>query len=421
MKKLHYSWVICILGMLMIFVTTGMVSNGFSIFLPYIRELRGFTNTQTSFLINVRYMVAFASMLSIGVYYKLLGMRLGTGLAVIFAGVAFFLYGIADSYGLFCVAAAVSGLGYGMGSMIPVSILMNRWFTTRQALAIGICAAGSGFATVIIPPINTLLVETMSMKAAFLIDSVGILIIGLFVCVFMRNQPGDKGLRPFGQKQTAAGRKKTTAVIQEEEKLPAKLWCLVGCASLTMGVLSNPGFSHLSILYSTEGYSPYVVSLIVSSMGIVLTFGKIVYGQVTDRIGGFSSTLCFGCVLIVGHIFCCLVFLHVPAVCIAQVLTMGIGYPISTVGVSIWARDFAPRSQYPVIVKRLQIIFAGGALIFSSVPGILADLTGTYITAYVLFTVLLVIALTCITVAYRKRQKLRNQINKESEHEQASV
>ncbi len=89
MKKTHYGWVVCVLGMLMIFVTTGMVSNGFSVFLPYIRELRGFTNTQTSFLINVRYMVAFASMLSIGLYYKLMGMRLGTGLAVIFAGGAY--------------------------------------------------------------------------------------------------------------------------------------------------------------------------------------------------------------------------------------------------------------------------------------------------------------------------------------------
>lgn len=407
MKKIHYGWLICVLGMLMIFVTTGMVSNGFSIFLPYIRELKGFTNTQTSFLINVRYMVAFASMLSIGLYYKLLGMRLGTGLAVIFAGIAFFLYGIADSYGLFCAAAAVSGLGYGMGSMIPVSILMNRWFAKRQALAIGICSAGSGFATIVIPPINTLLVETMSMKAAFLIDSVGIFFIGLLVCALMRDEPGAVGLKPFGQQGTPAERKERVKAVQEQRKLPLKLWALVGCASLTMGVLSNPGFSHLSILYSTEGYSPYIVSLIVSSMGIVLTFGKIVYGQVTDRIGGLSSTLWFGAVLIAGHVFCCLIFLHVPAICVAQVLAMGIGYPISTVGVSIWARDFAPASQYPAVVRRLQVIFAGGALIFSSVPGVLADLTGTYITAYVLFTGLLVTALTCITMAYGKKRKLR--------------
>lgn len=406
MKKFHYGWVICVLGMLMIFVTTGMVSNGFSIFLPYIRELKGFTNTQTSFLINVRYMVAFASMLSIGLYYKALGMRLGTGLAVIFAGVAFFLYGIADSYGLFCVAAAVSGLGYGMGSMIPVSILMNRWFAKRQALTIGICSAGSGFATIVIPPINTLLVETMSMKAAFLADSIGIFVIGLLVCALMRNQPQDKGLAPFGQQEAAKERKQEDKSAQEERKLPVGLWMLVGCASLTMGVLSNPGFSHLSILYSTEGYSPYIVSLIVSSMGIVLTFGKIIYGQVTDRVGGFSSTLCFGAILILGHVFCCLIFFHVPVICAAQVLAMGIGYPISTVGVSIWARDFAPPAQYPTVVRRLQVIFAGGALIFSSVPGILADLTGTYITAYVLFTVLLMVALTCVAIAYRKQQKL---------------
>ncbi len=48
MKKMHYGWVICITCTLLLFVTMGTVSNGFSVYLPYIMEEKGLTNAQTS-------------------------------------------------------------------------------------------------------------------------------------------------------------------------------------------------------------------------------------------------------------------------------------------------------------------------------------------------------------------------------------
>ena len=77
---------------------------------------------------TLRCLVAFVAMLLIGGYYRKVSLRVGTGLAVCCAGLAFWLYSAAETYPLFCVGAAVSGISYGLGSMIPVSILINRWF-----------------------------------------------------------------------------------------------------------------------------------------------------------------------------------------------------------------------------------------------------------------------------------------------------
>ena len=96
MKKPHYGWVICITCTLLLFVTMGTVSNGFSVYLPYIMEERGLTHAQTSSLVTLRCLVAFLAMLGIGVYYEKVSLRLGTGIAACCAGAAVWLYSVAQ-------------------------------------------------------------------------------------------------------------------------------------------------------------------------------------------------------------------------------------------------------------------------------------------------------------------------------------
>ena len=88
-------------------------------------------------------------------YYQKVSIRVGTTIAAAAAGVSFLLYSAAEAYPLFCVGAAISGVSYGLGSMIPVSILINRWFYQHRALALSICASGSGIATIVLPPVTT--------------------------------------------------------------------------------------------------------------------------------------------------------------------------------------------------------------------------------------------------------------------------
>jgi hypothetical protein len=61
--------------------------------------------------------------------------------------------------------------------------------------------------------------------------------------------------------------------------------------------------------------------------------------------------------------------------------------------------------RYPTVVRRLQVIYAGGALVFASVPGILADHFGSYISAYLLFSAAMALALACVALAYRENRK----------------
>ena len=81
MKHVHYGWVVCITCTLLLFITMGTVSNGFSVYLPYIMDERGLTHAQTSSLVTLRCLTAFLAMLTIGWYYKKVSLRLGVSIA----------------------------------------------------------------------------------------------------------------------------------------------------------------------------------------------------------------------------------------------------------------------------------------------------------------------------------------------------
>lgn len=65
------------------------------------------------------------------------------------------------------------------------------------------------------------------------------------------------------------------------------------------------------------------------------------------------------------------------------------------------SNDLAAPEQYPVVVRRLQVIYAGGA---SSSPASRVCWRtgwGGYIPAYLLFSAIIALTLLCIALAYR--------------------
>jgi len=404
--------------MFLIFVSIGTVSNGFSVYLPYILKENGFTNSQTSSFVTLRCLFSFFSMLLIGFYYKKISIKTGAVVATVCASIVFLIYAFSTSYLMYSVGAALSGFCYGSASMIPVSILMNRWFDTHKALALGVASAGSGLATIVLPPIITYTIETYSLKTAFMAEAVLILLVTAIIIVLMKNNPEDKGLTPlghekvYGESSSIKEMKKNNlswSSLRPAYKPSIKVWLLIGCVCLFMGAVSNPGFSHIPVLYTTEGFSSMVVAAIVSIAGIMLFAAKLIFGGITDKIGGLYSGLMFLGILLIAHILCCFAFTGSIPLAYFTAFLLGTGYPVSTIGISVWAGDIGSRDNYPTIVRRLQVIYAGGALLFANVPGILADYFGNYIPSYMLFSALMGFSILLLPLAYFTSGKERRK------------
>ena len=407
MKKHHYAWTICAAGTLLIFITMGAVSNAFSIYMPYIRDEFGLTNAQTSTLVTMRLVVAFVCMLLIGKYYDLFNIRVGGSLAAAFGGLTFLIYSFASDFTLFAVGAGVSGLAYGFGSMVPVSILMTRWFDDHKALAISICSAGSGLGSIILPPVVTGLLSTLSMPTVFRIEAAFILLCAAVIYLAIRNYPHDMGLTRLGENRERLKQAAQENAAPRAMKAPiTKAVLILSCAgSFLMGAQGNPGIMHIPVLYTSEGFTAVLAATLMSIIGAALTVGKIVFGEVTDKIGGFRSSIIFFILLVLGNGLCCLAGTGNAVLGLTAVAVLGVGYSVSTIGPSIWAGDLSSEMEFPKTMRTFQIFYSLGALITASVPGILADrFSGSYVPAYVMFTAMALIASLLIVAAYVKKK-----------------
>ena len=97
------------------------------------------------------------------------------------------------------------------------------------------------------------------------------------------------------------------------------------------------------------------------------------------------------------------VSLYVNAASPAAITLTGLGMPLSSVTLSVWAGDLSAPEDYDRLVKWLSSAYMLGSLVTGPVPGLLADrFGGSYVPAYGLFLFFLLISMLLIQTVYRR-------------------
>lgn len=382
-------WRECIAATLALFCTTGMNVNAFAVCIPYLRDLLELSYTQSSNFIVVRSLFAFASLFAVKYYYEKLEVRLGFSLMLGLAALSSFLYSWAGSYAGICVAAAVSGLAYGLGGMYPAAILIHRWFPSHEGVAMGICAAGTGAAIIVGAPAMTALTQMWDVRLSLQCQGWFILVCGLICFMLIRNFPAGVLTHP-------------AAKGARHKRLPiGKMYFAV----LLVGVLGISGYSGLTMHCTTEGMEAFQVSTVVSIVGLALTAGKFFMGELLDLWGARKTNWLFFGAAVLG----CILFglgqkIGFAGAVVAAVL-FGVGDSVATVGLTAYARDLSTPEDFAATQQQYQSAFMLGGLVSGALPGLLAELTGSYCWFYLGLAVLVVLATAVIQGAYLKKEK----------------
>ena len=235
MKRLHYGWFVCLGCALVLFCTSGLAVNAFTIFQPFLLQQNGFTNTQSSAIITVRSLMGFLSMLLTKPYYNRLSLRTGLSLSCGIIALGFVLFAAARSFSVCCAAAAVVGLGYGLGTMIPVAMLTERWFTQKRTLAVGLCSSVTGLSTLGIPTLLIRLIGRFGLTVTFLLEAAGIALFAVAAFLLLRSDPSPLGLTPYG----GQGQGEISQQRQQTAELRGKDWLLLVPMLLLLGGMTN--------------------------------------------------------------------------------------------------------------------------------------------------------------------------------------
>ena len=392
-------WLVCLGGAIMLFSVMGLGSNVYSVYQPFIIAQNGFTNTQAAWIITTRSLFIVLGMLTANALCVRVGIRPAVTGAMLLLALSRFLFGAAGSLPAYLVAAATTGLAYSWAGMIPLSLLINNWFQDRNAFALGLASAGSGLATILVPTPLTWLIQTGGLKAAFWTEGGFVLALALLVLILVRDEPGSLGLAPYVQGGTAGH---PPVHHPAPGGMTPLYWGLYLTAVFLTGAPTGIGISNVGVLYRTEGYNPSTVAALVSCVGLALMAGKILYGELADRLGGRLASYILYVVALAAYGLLCLAPNGSELCAFGAAALFGLALPLSNVSYSIWAKDFLGDAGFSRGLKWSQSLYALGIVVFGPVPGWLADRTDSYVASYQLFLGMMALSWLFIILVYRR-------------------
>ena len=123
------------------------------------------------------------------------------GVSSVLMGGGFFLCGFVDKLWHFYLFYLVASLGVGATTSLPATIV-QKWFIKKKGLALGIAASGIGAGPLIAAPISAFLISCYGWRNAYFIIGGLVCLMLALVALVMVDRPEDIGLQPLGKNDT---------------------------------------------------------------------------------------------------------------------------------------------------------------------------------------------------------------------------
>lgn len=206
----------------------------------------------------------------------------GSGLAL--ASTARNLTEVYVAYGL--------GIGLGVGlSYVPVLGTVQRWFVRRRGFASGIAVSGIGVGTLVMPPLASLLIESIGWRGAYLALGGFAATVGAGMALLISNDPSVRALAPDGDPSPMIGTPGPPAGYSVGEALRTRrfIGLYAGCLLGSLGAFVP--FVHLVPYAMDQGVAKSLAVLLLGLIGFGSTAGRFLLGGLADRLGRRVSLL----------------------------------------------------------------------------------------------------------------------------------
>jgi sugar phosphate permease len=395
-RSAHYGWTVLAISTLTVMGSIGLARFGYTLILPAMQDSLSMSNTQTGALATANFLGYLVLAVVGGALASRYRPRWVIGISMLVAGTAMVLTGVATGFAGAFVWRMVTGVGSG-GANVPVMSLVPAWFSARRrGMATGIAVGGSSLGLVLM---GTLLPGVLERGGAvgwrygwFVLGSV-VLVLGVLGLIFLRDRPGDKGLRPVG----ARG---------EDDSLgpglarPAGRVQGAGLADWSR-VYRNRALWHLAIVYIAFGlsyviYSTFFAKYLIAEggysrqaagglwaiIGWISILSGIGWGSLSDRIGRkYALALVY---LIQAFSFTAFALWRTDSGYVASVIAFGLtGWSIPGI-VAAACSDYVGSRLAPAAFGFATLFFGLGQVAGPTIGGWLADATGSFAPAFLL-------------------------------------
>ncbi|MBI3638010.1 MAG: MFS transporter [Candidatus Rokubacteria bacterium] len=193
---------------------------------------------------------------------------------------------------IYVTAGLFMALGAGGVAMTTGATVVARWFESKRGLAIGIAAGGMSAGQLVVIPLATALTVYYGWRMSFLWLGIGLLVLVAPVgLAFIRNNPEDRGLRPYGATgpaQTAAqaaATQKAGRIGVSEAATTLNFWLLMATFFVCGYTSNGMVLTHFMPHALEHNFTPLQASSALGVMGAMNIIGTIGSGWICDRFG----------------------------------------------------------------------------------------------------------------------------------------
>jgi len=406
-KKIFYGWRMVAAGVIILAVGLGMFTSTNSLFVIPVSEEFGVSRAQFTFHRTIITLVGAISMMVYGKLVQRIGVKKIMLMGALMLALVTFTYSFTQNLWQFYALAFVNGMFLQALNFMVIGILVSDWFVDKKGLATGIAFAGSGLGGAIMLPIVSRVMELTDWRTAYqFMGALGLAILLPVIFFMVKEKPEKLGLEPYTDTNNDTntntntdndtntnieGNKNANAEasnkVAQKNKAPvfnlsfrkarktSRFWLILsGFFLITFFAAATN--THTAPFLIDLGYSPAMVSAVVSAFMVALTVGKIILGYVYDRFGIMAGHICI--------FICCLtfpvaaLFSHIPAFTWVYAITMGLASCAVSVPVSIMLIRYFGQRDFPVIFSFFTMLITLSAAISVPLMGLVYDYTGSY-------------------------------------------
>lgn len=325
------------------------------------------------------------------------------------AGVSNYLLGWTNLIWVFNILGTLRGIGTGMLAWVPLTIVINEWFSEKHGLVTSIVLSFSSITSAIFSPIFTSLIQSVGWEQSYRIMGILIILFTLpIIFIPFTVDPRDSGYLPYGLVEESgkeSGGKRTVIRREEAIEVSTLLFSLLFIFTLLQTMLIGvpqhfPGFA--STLGWGESYGATMLSIaMISSIGF-----KLGLGYISDKFGPVKSSV--GILAVVG--IASALFLVTRAIPVLYVAAFFYGaiYAVPSVSVTLLTKEFFGRYHFTRLYPILAFSTSLGGAISLSLVGFIYDFTGSYLPAFagsLLINIINIIILLYLKKATPKRRR----------------
>ena len=295
--RLFYGWIILPSCFLITLVASG-TRMAFGVFITPLVDAMGWSHSAVSFTYALGSIITGVGVLVVGSFLHSQSLRRLLLLGGILHGIGVYMTSTVTSLeGFYFWYGFIASLGRSV-FFISTATLMTRWFASRRGLVMGLTMSGNGLGPFLFSPLVTWLIFRWDWQTAFMAIAIAMTACIVLSCVFIRNDPRDMGLEPYGAdpappppepaKAPAAGAPRPPAAASSVGALWRDIlrqqgfWTLGGinffcCICHSIPLVHVVGFAQ------NAGLSAFASAWVLALMSLSSITGRIFWGIFADR------------------------------------------------------------------------------------------------------------------------------------------